>query len=716
MPTALNSPHGARPSSLAKPIPGQDQEDDLSDYIKPAKGPKEMPQSPMAAPAPEAPPEEDLSEYLGAKNPQKADPNDVSDYLGTKNEEEGYQYVGQKIRYSPAGGVEFLAAGKWSPAPAVMGDAVMDFVKNDLPRAAGGTAGMMAGEAVGSVAGPVGAVVGGVVGSAAGTAAGGALADYAQGKPSSMKEDAALGAIGGMIPPAMSKFLAAQAAQWAGRAALAPSVNVGGELIASKVAKRIGAAEEYGVALRADQASPENMAQQQAVAKILKQGGPEVQKLVQMEAAQQEQLRTAWDRVKEKTIGPYEFESTAQGGKNFHEYFGKIMDNVETSMATTTKRIADIAGDRKFNGDVSKFLGKTKDRLSESLGGEIFLPDGSVSSKALEARNVKLGELSKEQGAQLQEYIRIRNALKEYEVQNQAGGNKGWTIGDLNTMRKTLQGKGKFRQDASDADLATWRGMAHDMRVTLDEASEAAVKDTDPALAEQLRASKDFYSQTKETMENFQKLVEKDPHNAALALIDPKNPAKVRQLMSVLEPKQQAALRGGALDALTQPMFDPTTGRFKMTASEAKWRGMDPAVKEAVFGENARSIDKLIYLSKAIEARPLAGYVASEDPLVKNFIKTVKTRDIGGAMSFVRSLFPFKPEAADVIIGHAYEKLVSDGVSAAEKAQAKKAAAQAWMMGSPASQRVPRLVASQLIPEAMIRREIDSILPGEQQR
>jgi len=694
---------------------------DLSEYIQPVDGPKEMPMAQQAAPAPipsEMAPQGldqgmDLSEYLEpSKEPTPVAASDTAEYLANKNQDSGYGYVGNNVRFSPTGGWQVREKNMWADAPAQFQHFAERFLKDDALRILGGTAGAVAGGAAGVVGGPGGILAGSVAGSAVGTAAGGAAANALQGKEAAgtIGADLASGTVAALIPPAVSRFLAGQARQFGRMAAMETLATPGAEALAQRVKGRAEASAQEGIPLRSDQLMFEDPMAVRAVDSLMKRGGPEAMKLVEFEAGQQAKLKQAFDRVRTDVVGPYEMTEAVGKSTNFSEFVDRMWTGLETGLASDTEKLTSAVGKKPFNGKVKELASDMKEILKTRLDADVFLPDGSLSAKALEARNMKLGSLSTEQAAQLEEYTRIHNALREFDAKAKAGDiDAGFTLKDINALRSKYQDYGKFRKDVLGEDQRTWNEIAHKSRVRLDEAmSEAADGVGMKEVAERLRARKDFYTNNIETIRNVQKQLESDPTNAAMALLDFKSPASVKNLFAILDPEHQAAIKGGALDMLTQPAFDPVTGRIKMTASYNQWQKMDPAVKVELFGKEAPRIDALINLAKVVDARRLEGYTPEADNLVRRMMGIVKSPSWTGGATFIKSLLPNNAKAADVLAGAAYKKISKDGgASAAEKASARLAESQAWVSGAPGfKKRMAGSLGAVLAPQERNAREV----------
>lgn len=722
MKPTLGAAKGARPAHLSAPVPGEDQEMDLSEYIQPVDGPKEMPMT-QQAPAPAPIPSEmapqgldqgmDLSEYLEpSKETTPVAASDTAEYLANKNQDSGYGYVGNNVRFSPTGGWQVREKNMWADAPAQFQHFAEKFLKDDALRILGGTAGAIAGGAAGVVGGPGGVLAGSVAGSAVGTAAGGAAANALQGKEAAgtVGADLASGAVAALIPPAVSRFLAGQARQFGRIATMETLATPGAEALAQRVKGRAEASAQEGIPLRSDQLMFEDPMAVRAVDAIMKRGGPEAMKLVEFEAGQQAKLKQSFDRVRTDLVGPYEMSDVVGKTTNFAEFVNKIQTNREISIASDTKKLFDAVGTKSFNGKVKELSDDLREILKERLGSDLFQPNGSLSVDAFKSRIMKHGPFSAEQNAQLREYTRLKNALRKFDAKAKAGDTtSGFTLEDIDSLRRRHQDYGKFRKDTLGEEQRTWNEIAHKTRVRLDEAMiDAADGVGMKEVAQRLRADKDFYKNNIENVRIFQKQLEGDPTNAAMALLDFKSPASVKNLFAILDPEHQAAIKGGALDMLTQPAFDPITGRIKMTASYNQWQKMDPAVKVELFGKEAPRIDALINLAKVVDARRLEGYTPEADNLVRRMMGIVKSPSWTGGATFIKSLLPNNAKAADVLAGAAYKKISQDGgASAAEKASARLAQSQAWVVGNPGfKKRMAGSLGAVLAPQERNAREV----------
>lgn len=707
MPGALTSPFGNDQNNLASDIPT-----DPSGGQAAASAPQpKMGQAP-AAPQAGAPQQPESNPFLQPMSPQQQDKlKGMAD--GTKNPFEemdpkfptGYKPIASRLRQNPHGDLEVLHGEGDKAVWAPMGDTELGILtsfqdlaqkwgiraKEDLPRFVGAMTGGLAGEFMGGTPGMI-------AGSAGGQAVGGYLANKLSGQPTtpgSVATDVLSGAAGAAIPAGVGKYLAEKAASYAAEAEIAPLVKAGGQALVQKANERLGAAQELNLPIRPDQINLENVGMAKRVQNIMMGGGPEAQKLAQAQALQKQMLLEKRDYLVEKLQGPYQSDVGDQAS-NFSDVFGKILDNHEQAIGSLKQKA--FAASKGQVYDVDPVLSTMREKVTDSLKRNIFTDQGRINPDLLDEAKQFYGGLPEVSKPLIGDYMRLQNASMTGRNLNEVGAFKnasemdqqmlpvasqpgtearteagdfappkktaGLTLEEMDYFRKKFGDSANFQKGGMRSDTEKAYGeIYYSARVHQDDKMIKALQSVDPTStdAAKLMAHKDFYSTYKEEAQDFQGMVEHDPSNAASALVDGKDPAKVKNLLSILDDKQKSYLAGGYLDNLTKPLIDPVNGKVKITPVNTQWQKIDPKVKEMLFGDDVKKIDALINYSKAIEARDVSQYDPRTDSMTQKALGAIRSFHHNGSLDFVSGLFQKNGVARDYITGEASDILMPAG-------------------------------------------------------
>ncbi|HXD22646.1 MAG TPA: hypothetical protein VN613_04750 [Gemmatimonadaceae bacterium] len=710
MPQALNSPNGNGPQDINSPVPTQGAGPAGGSPAAnlpaggagapggaggaPAAVPRQQSPNPFDTPLSQEEQERLKQIKAGVTNPfDEKDPNFPS----------GYQPLSPRLRRNPAGDLEHLRNdGKWAPLGDTEKKILGDFIgqvekwglrtKEDLPRFFGSVVGGLFGD---YVAGGAGATAG----AAAGQALAGAASNALQGHPNSVgtvAADAVGGAASELLPRGVAQGLEKQAAAWGSRAVEAPIVTAGVQALKERANGRQGAADALGLTLRPDQIMPENGAVTRPVDQIMSSGGPEAQKLAAAQALQKQMLLEKRDQIVSRLQGPYQGEIGDQGA-NFSQVLGTILNNHETAIASLKQQAFKQANGKVF--PVDPVLNTMKETIQDKVKANIFKDDGSIDGRLLQELKDRYGGIPEDAKGLVGDYMRLFNSTKvgggiggevggfrnTSPLERTAvpvGGNSdagvalsmaggvprespGLTLEEMEVYRKKFGDYANFHatRERTSAERA-YGDIYYSLRSHMDSKIIDTMKDTDPMAAQRLMAHKEFYSQFKEDAIDFQKKIEHDPANAATALVDGQDPAKVKSLLALVDDKQRKYLAGGFLDSLTKPIIDEN-GKMRVTPVETAWRKVDPKVKQMLFGEDAKQIDALVNYSRALENRDMTNFDPTKDAVVKRAFGAIQgiKETSKGSLDFISRLFQKTPKARDYLVGNAADILLPEGGS-----------------------------------------------------
>lgn len=710
MPQELTNPHAQNPASVAGPVPTDASgAQALASAPAGAKMGAQGPQGGGGAPAKQAsanPFDEALSDE-NKKGFEKQKAGDASPFdEKDANFPTGYKPVTPRLRQNPAGNLEVLRhSGKWEAMSETEASVMGQFAetaskwglraKEDLPRFLGAIFGGVIGE-MSPVPG------GGIAGAGLGQAAAGAAANYMQGKENtagSAGTDVISGAGAAMLPLGVGKFLEGQAARFAGESAMGPAIRAGAEVMTQQAQARLDAAGQLGMNLRPDQINPGNVGINQQVQKIMQGGGKEAQKLAQVQAAQKQILLENRDQLISKLKGPYESEIGGEN-PNFSDVFGTVLRNHENAIASIKSKAFEASGNQVY--DVDPVLAVMREKISDKLKRNIFSDQGRVDKNLLSDTRDFYGGLPEASKKMVGDYLRLQNASMTGRGVNEPGAFKnaspmemelkqasgtidptmdtalklkpGLKLAEMDVFRKGFGDEANFNKAGPRDEVERAYGdIYYAMRTHLDGKMTDVLQKEHPTDAAKLMAHKDFYSHFKEDAADFQKKVEHDPSNAASSLIDGKDPAGVKSLVALLDDKQRKYLAGGYLENLSLPMLDAASGKMRVTPMETGWRKTDPKVKKMLFGEDEKTIDSLITVSKAIESKDLTLYDPTVDPLTQRASGMVQSlKNTRSAISMIMDLFKKNPKARDYIAGQAADVLMPTGKDAASLANKQR--------------------------------------------
>jgi hypothetical protein len=690
---ALNSPFGNGPSDVSQPVPGAGTPIPSPPPMSPASPPsgagggQTPPSTGAASPSLF---DQEFSKFqkgqMAPKNPfEEMDPNLPL----------GYTPISPRLRKAPDGSMEHLRNdGKWAPfsdtendiAGQIMGGLSHFAIrtKEDLPRFVGAVAGTALAERIGLGPWAAAFLAGGS------QAAAGVAADKLQGNPvtpGGVAADVGIGTAASLIPAGVSKFLENKGASAAAESAINPLIAQGGQALQDRQALEMAAAQKIGA-----QAGPSQTAQQLAAVKTL---GPEAQKLYQMQwgkAAQfKEALANTVSRLTGGTGGDIDVDQP-----NFY----RILGNVMQSAGETTGRLKGLA--KSISGDavqdIDPVLSSMRDEVTKMIpkGATIFSDDGRINPQLLSDAKDKYPSLFS-RGAR--ELVNVYNELfsmaktgsgstevgtfmnstpadklldpvarqSEAKVLGATEGplprtTPGLTLDEQDAYRAAFGKRAAFQSLNRDEVNDAYARLHHVMSDNLDSKMIDVLKPDHPQEASQLMGAKDFYSGFKETAEDLQSKVEHDPENAARSLVDVKNPAQVKQLWSMLTPKQQQYLSGNYLNTLLDPTVDEVSGKMKVASADNAWSKVDPKVKQIMYGDDGtQKIDSLINYAKGISLKAPGSYNPEQDPLMSRLMGVAHASNIKGAMNFVSSLLAKNPKAQDYVVNELSDVLMPTG-------------------------------------------------------
>lgn len=847
----LTSPFGNGPRNLQPPETGIST---LAQTVAPVKLPNVPVPSPQPSPA-------DFGDYSAPQQqaaPVQGNTADYGDYaspdLGDYSAPPAAagpvqgppQMVGSagRIRRNADGSYDFKTGDTWGKPPKVVQetfekmaeglDLGQHFASHDVPRIAGAVVGEIAGARTGI---PGAATVGAGLGSATV----GYIADMAQevakikdpntrSKLSKGVQDFVTGMAGSMLPGAMSKGLAGQAARWEGQAAVDPVVQEGAMVLSDRANKRIADAgsiqnpDGSPMTLMRQQANLENPELQAGFAKVA-QNPAQSQVVAQIKAQQRNAVQGSFDSAVSDLKKPLEDFVAAKPSRtlDFHEFLTDYSRTLEDGIAGYHREASELAGQRLFsveplldklrnkiqsvvrqdglftaNGELNgrnyndlkaanlidddakplirEYLGlysKTRRQFGGTIVGNRSMPQyvepfgdpttggfterpvdtqvqmpfmspgappkfgmtGTTSSlppgsagaaPELQMEMVHPGSSPGALGSEVQTPTGIQPGLSGGSWQQPGGprrelgpndssgvGTKGLTYDELNKLRKDWQDRAGFQQrgDRSQSQKA-YGDLSHDARQIFADAGSEIFSPTAPEKATWLQVYNKEYSTKIEKIMAAQKLVEHMPSNAAAALVNPKNPKQLENVLPLLTDPQRQYLAGGYLDHLVENASDREMGGLSSDNVFKQWKSTDPKVKSMLFGGQEKKIDAMINTARVIENKAGATYDPRDDGRVRDFLSLLYGSSgfsFRGGMRFIGNMFKRNQTAGDYIIAKGAEVLMPPTTNYAGRAAIAKRAAQviSSLPAKAAAQTVSRQKGKDTLPDLL-----DPLLSG----
>lgn len=664
MAPGLASPYGNGPKDIPSDVPGGMSLASLQQAAAvPAGQPAKLGAAPVAPAAGAAPPSGEENPYLvGARSSKHEGTEEGANpylqaHMDQQNQE--YHFLGAGLRNNKRTDKWEVQTDKgWEPVSDYVAQGLAHFAKNDLPRLAG----MSAGATLGAIGGPVGSVMG----AGAGAALGGLASNVQQGKPTTfggVASDAIAGVAGQSAPLMVAGALKSKAAQYVERAIAAEASNAGAEVITANTAKRMVDAQKAGVTLRPDEINPEDPAVNNTIQGLIRRGGFEAGTILNDTIKRTKALSDTYQKIWQGLKGGHTVEDGSGYAANFNQFFSDMVTKLRGSIGADAEKLYEVAGNKVYPDKVKAVMGAMRQAINGELGtkANLFHPSGEINEAMRKDIILKQGSLPEGIADHLREYQNLMNASKEFEARGAADQNpgshpemaNGFTLRDLDELRKQYQDRANFNGMNRSRGDQTWGEIAHSTRMIVDDVMADVASKSNPELAARIRANKDFYSLHKEAIENFGKLVEHDPTNAAGVLVNPKNPAQVRELFALLKPEQQKYLAGGFLEHLAQPAIDPQTGVIRLGNIQTSWKKVDPEIKRVLFGEAAPQIDAILNTAKLIENKNPVNLSPKDQDMLAKFLGFFKHPEVKTGAAFIGALFPKNVPLQEYLIGQA---------------------------------------------------------------